>query len=354
MDLRGENNRVGGTTAAARNVISGNELTGLVIGGSPSEPATGTVVQGNYVGTDASGTAAIGNVVGVALVFDVSGVLVGGNTPAERNVISGNSVFQVQISYDSNFVLNPTNNRVEGNFIGTDVSGTNPIGGSNFAAVHIQTNPDSGNVIGGTAPGTGNTIAFNTSTGVWVQFGSGNAILGNSIFSNSGLGIDLGPSFVELNDPGDGDSGANNLQNYPELTSASSSGGSTTVQGTLNSEPTKTYRLEFFSNDACDFPMGWGEGQRFLGFQDVTTDGSGNATFTATLPSGVSSTDVVTSTATAPGGNTSEFSQCASVTSGPGPPATLSLSPDTATNEVDSEHCVTAAVGDSAGAPGPT
>ncbi len=126
------------------------------------------------------------------------------------------------------------------------------------------------------------------------------------MFSNAGLGIDLGADGVTPNDAGDGDTGANNLQNFPVLTSATS--GSTTIEGTLNSTPNTKFRLEFFSSTECD-PSGYGEGETFLVFIDVTTDGSGNVTFTVTFPDTVPGGHFITATATDPNNNTSEFSQ---------------------------------------------
>ncbi|MCA1634493.1 MAG: DUF11 domain-containing protein, partial [Acidobacteria bacterium] len=173
----------------------------------------------------------------------------------------------------------------------------------------------SGNVFGGTAAGTANTIAFNGGAGAIVASGTGNAFPGNQIFSNAALGIDLGNDGVTANDANDADTGANNLQNFPLLTLASTAGGNTTVTGTLNSTASTTFRVEFFSNAACD-ASGNGEGRTFLGFQNVTTDGAGNATVNATLPA-VTVGEVVTATATDPANNTSEFSACQVVTAPP-------------------------------------
>jgi hypothetical protein len=167
----------------------------------------------------------------------------------------------------------------------------------------------SDNTIGGAGAGAGNVIAFNGGDGVAVWSGTGNAILSNSIFDNGGLGIEL----LELvfgvtpNDAGDGDAGANNLQNFPILTSAS--GGSTIIQGNLNSTASTQFRLEFFSTAACD-PSGNGEGASFIGATTVLTDGSGDAIINATFPATVPPGHVVTATATDPSNNTSEFSAC--------------------------------------------
>ena len=103
----------------------------------------------------------------------------------------------------------------------------------------------------------------------------GTAIQGNAIFSNGGLGIDLdGNGIPELNDTGDGDPGANNLQNQPALTAAMTNGaGSANFAGSLNSAASTTYRVEFFASSAVDSPC-CGEGQRYLGFTNVATNGS--------------------------------------------------------------------------------
>ena len=165
-------------------------------------------------------------------------------------------------------------------------------------------------LIGGTGAGAGNIIAFTTAgPAVDVTRGFNYGVLGNSIFGNADLGIDLGGDGVTLNDIGDGDSGPNNLQNFPVLTSAVSSAMGTVIQGTLNSTPNTAFRVELFSNDACD-PSGYGEGKNYLGFVNVTTDGAGNASLNATVPTPVTGGWVITSTATDPSNNTSEFSAC--------------------------------------------
>jgi hypothetical protein len=128
----------------------------------------------------------------------------------------------------------------------------------------------------------------------------------NSIFLNAGLGIDLANDGVTANDAGDADVGPNNLQNFPILTSANTSGGNTTIAGSLNSTPNTTFRLEFFANDAVD-PTGYGEGQFFVGFTNVTTNGTGNVSFSSVVPQ-VPGNPRITATATDPQGNTSEFS----------------------------------------------
>ena len=172
-----------------------------------------------------------------------------------------------------------------------------------------------GNIVGGTTEGADNKIAFNGRRGVSLLSGTGtgNAILTNSISTNTGLGIDLSPSGVTPNDSGDGDTGANNLQNFPVLTSATTGSGTITVGGTLDSSPSTAFRVELFANAACD-PSGNGEGETFLGFKDVTTDDGGNVSFTAAFSAAVTVGQLITATATDPSNNTSEFSSCQSVT----------------------------------------
>jgi hypothetical protein len=299
----GQNNTIGGTTAAARNIISGNIVHGIVI----RDSANG--VQGNFIGTDITGTAKVGNggdgvVVSGLFGFIANGVTIGGTTAAARNIISGSGLNGVELG-DASTTL------IQGNFIGTDVNGTGNLGNTGIGISLNSVN----NTIGGVTAGAGNVIAFNgtapgrqDSQGVFVSgFSSGISILGNSIFSNAALGINLGGgSDVIANDPCDADTGANNLQNYPVITTVANTVGAVNITGTLNSTASTTFRLEFFRNDVID-PSGYGEGQVFLGFANVTTDGSCNATFNVNFPA-ASGAGHITATATDSNGNTSEFS----------------------------------------------
>ena len=285
----------GGTTASARNVISGNTGRGILMSNSLGNPAvTNNVVEGNFIGTDVTGTLAIANDdPGIGLYG--FGNTIGGTTPGAGNVISGNSFEGIDIQGADGSVI-------QGNFIGTDAGGSLALGNA-YPGITLS---GSGVTIGGTDPAAANVIAFNGTSfagGVIVSSGTGNEIRGNSIFSNKGLGIDLGGDGVTLNDPGDADTGANNLQNFPIITSVSP----TNVQGTLNSTANTSFTLEFFANPDCS-ASGYGQGKTLLGSKIVTTDGSGNVGFNAALsvPGGT----VVTATATDPSGNTSEFSQC--------------------------------------------
>ncbi len=310
-------NTIGGTTAGARNVISGKHGSGILIEGGEAT-ASNNLVQGNFIGTDANGMAAVPNLAGVTIAGRVFGNTIGGTTHGARNIISGNDGTGVLIELNQGGV--PGHNVVQGNFIGSNILGA-PLGNSGRGVFLTVASGVGGNTIGGTAAGAGNVIAFNGLTGVIVSgetgvpLDTGNAILSNAIFANGRLGIDLARSIGDprldgdgptANDPGDADDGPNNLQNFPVLTTVTSAGGSTTITGTLDSAP-GTYRVEFFANDAAD-PSSFGEGQVFLGSADVTIDAS-TRDFTANLPAAVSPTQFVTATATDPEGNTSEFSQ---------------------------------------------
>lgn len=307
VQIRGAaNNTIGGITAEARNVISGNDVRGISIQGSVD--TTGNLVLGNFIGTDITGTVAVGNSQEGVVLRGTPGNTIGGTLPGARNLISGNRGGVLIKNIPSLGVTGASQNLVEGNFIGTDVTGTANLG--NGIGVIIEEASD--NTIGGTVSGAGNTIAFNH-LGVLVISGTGNAILRNSIFSNrisdvSGLGIGFERQNVTLNDVGDGDTGANNLQNFPVLSSAQSNGG-IVIKGTLNSTLNTVFRLEFFANGACD-PSGHGEGERFLGSTTVATDSSGNVGFTVGFPISGIVGQQITATATDPGNSTSEFSQC--------------------------------------------
>jgi len=303
------------------------------VGGGPRN-----VIEGNFIGTDVTGTIDLGNAPNGVNMVSRGNYTVGGTTAAARNLISGNTFFGVQIGSGAG-----QNNIVQGNLIGTDISGTTALGNSS-AGVSIVNSTN--NVIGGTASEAGNTIAFNGGEGVFIRFdpATNNAVLSNSIFSNFRLGIDLGAVIgccgdgVTPNDVGDGDTGTNNLQNFPVFT-AESSGSGTIIDGILNSTINTNYRVEFFSNSVCD-PSGYGEGESFIGFTNGVTDPSGNVNFPVVVPPG----QFVTATSTDSADNTSEFSQWVEVVSGTPAVLQIKLSPQQAVNPVGTSHTVTATV----------
>jgi titin len=296
---------VGGPTVADRNVISG----GLTIGNSTT---TGIAVVGNYIGTDATGTKALGNSSGVT-INSSSGNTVGGSAPGSGNVISGNLSAGVSIGNPS------SGNVIAGNLIGTDATGAAPLGnrGAGIWLYDGFSGTATGNTIGGPQPGAGNVIAHNRDAGVVLsafqgKYPLGNAIVGNSIHSNGGLAIDLGNDGVTANDPGDGDSGPNDLVNFPLIGTAARSGGALSIWGTIDAAPDTAFTLEIYANSACD-PSGHGEAERLIGKVDVTTDAAGHAVLTATLAGVTARGEAVTATATDAAGNTSELSPCRTV-----------------------------------------
>jgi CSLREA domain-containing protein len=259
-------NCIGGTIPEARNIIS-MSAAGVHFGNG----ANGNLVQGNYLGTDVTGMATpiadpwTGAQFGV-LLEDASNNTIGGTIAGARNVISGRNGNGIGI-------LRPgaTGNKIEGNFIGTDATGSGPLGNlSEGVDLFVEA---SGNTIGGAASGSGNLIAYNGSHGVRV-YGTGteaNPVRGNSIHSNSGKGID-------------NDSGGNTELTPPVITGFGS------VVGTACPNCT----VDVYSDDED-------EGRVYEG--STTADGAGNWALGGS-PHGPN----VTATATDAAGNTSEFS----------------------------------------------
>jgi CSLREA domain-containing protein len=293
--------------------IRGLSITGFT--GSSAEAvglsgAVDTVIAGNHLGVAPDGITVDANNTAVAVYANSTGTIIGGPLPQDRNMISGNAYAGVSIS-----ATTATGTVIQGNEIG--VLGDGSLSGNDIAV--IATNDSTGTVIGGDQPGEGNRIAGSTFLGV--QIGSGNSstsasILGNHTWSNTGLGIDLkNPNGVNPNDSGDGDSGANDLLNFPVITSATESSGTVTVDFDLD-VPDGSYRVEFFTNPSGADPSGYGEGEVFAGSVDVSVTG-GIPTPASTTFSG-SGGDVVTATATqgtaAPFGPTSEFASATTVT----------------------------------------
>jgi hypothetical protein len=384
----GQNGLVSSSDTVIRgNVISANGADGL-------RPGSQNVVQGNFIGTNVSGTAALGNARdGVA----VEGVTVGiggkesalpepvmlGGYIGMGNLISGNG--RHGVSLVSTETRMEYMSAVVRNLIGTDVTGTvaignggsgvyiasydigvrfNVIAGNRGDGITVAPSPKfdrftsfagiGGNRIGlglgspwwspsptTPPPALGNggngvalydssasfsstVVAFNAGAGVLVtgrrgvvDFGSTG--YGSSIYSNGGLGIDLvaagdAPDGVTPNDPLDADAGPSGLQNFPVLTSAISGVSGSKIGYTLDSQPDQRYVLHFYSSPAAD-PGGYGEGQTYLASAFVRTDASGHAEGVADAPlptAGLYVTALATlRTPVQPGldtGQTSEFS----------------------------------------------
>jgi hypothetical protein len=287
--------------------VSGN--SGQAIGFFNLAVNTNNVVEGNFIGTDADGITASSRNDGDGVIINspnCTGNTIGGATPTARNLIAGNGEQGVEISASDA-------NTVRGNLIGTNKNGTNTPNDLGNVQDGVRMGSSSRNVV------TDNVVAFNgdashNDNGVEVfksgtATPAGNRILSNSIFSNQALGIDLndttGPSPGDPEgreqDSKDQDTGPNNLQNFPVITSAASTGTTTTVAGTLNSKPRKTFTIQLFSN-----PLLTNEGKTFFGQVIVKTNRKGKASFSSFGPA-VAQNDEITATATGADG-TSEFS----------------------------------------------
>lgn len=330
---------------------------GAAIGGGYEEgyDVIGARFVGNFIGTDVTGTIASGSWSGVTFSgHRFKNIDIGGIYPEDRNLIKG-------VSISSRY---PESIRVQGNLIGTDISGLRPLGNG----TGIDLSNASHILVGGTESGAANVISGNISHGIrldgndgittiqgnligmaadghtplgnggdginnfehasvkiennYIAYNQGNGLTilqgnayqtsyfttyaPNAVFRNGGLGIDLLNDGVTLNDPLDVDTGPNDLQNYPVLESVVHSNGTVTVSGSLSSRPDRTYKLWFFTNEQCD-PSGYGEGESFAQEMVVTTDGGGYAAFTVVFPQ--QERPFVTATASYYGA-TSEFSQC--------------------------------------------
>ncbi len=288
---------VGGAQPCERNVISGNKGPGIdMLAGAANR------VVGNLVGLTANGLWPMPNGVGLSLTA-CSQCQIGSLTPGEGNVISRNVQAGIQIN-GGLFV--PLNNFIEGNFIGTLPDGTSAAGNGG-EGIFFYGGPTKNTV-------RGNTIAWNVVSGVSVLEGIDNTIVENSIFNNGGLGIDITPTGVpNINDPCDVDAGPNRQQNYPILSGAFNISGALQIDGSLDSEPGLSFRLDFYWSPVCD-PSGFGEGRHYIGHTTLDASASGCVTpFSVPFPVGVPPGTLITATATHPQGSTSEFSPCTPV-----------------------------------------
>jgi hypothetical protein len=333
---------IGGLAPGEGNLVSGNGVTGIGI-----DSAQHVLVVGNRIGTDVTGTYGLGNsapvlsgVPGAGIYLRLSSdVIIGGTEPGARNVIAASGGSGIRSEGGTGIVI-------KGNYIGTDASGSVPLGNfrggimAGFSNSQIGgAEPGAGNLIfGNSSPQTidggvfltasnnvveGNVIRGNYGAGVYIGFGgqgTGNTVSGNAIYENHGLGIDLlrdntDAGGVTLNDSL-GHGGANRFQNFPNLASVTPTGGGITVTGTLSqmNTPNTNFRIEYFANagigDLGPDGFHYGEGQRYVGSVDVMTDASGTATISATLPALLAGEQFVTATATnLATGDTSEFSR---------------------------------------------
>jgi hypothetical protein len=241
-------------------------------------------IEGNFIGTSATGTADRGNdSAGVEINGLNDGNVVGGNL-RQRNLISGNDG-------DGVFAVTDGTDTVQRNLIGTDKTGLKDLHNG------TDNNGEGVNLGGQNSVVKDNIIAFNTSDGVQVRSNA------------TGVGHNIGPNSIFPNDGGsadDADTGPNNLQNFALITFAttSASTGETKIDMFLDTVPSTAFTIRFYSN-----PRDTGEGKTFIGeLQNVTTNTNGTSSIndfvaTKSVPVGQS----ITATATDPAGNTSEF-----------------------------------------------
>ena len=287
------NSVVGGPTPAQRNIVSGNTSQGINVDGT-----SGSLIQGNWVGLNAAGTAAIANG-SDGVNFNSQG----GTNRLIGNVISGNALRGVFLA------AGPATQIIQGNIIGRDPTNTFTVANTTDG-INVQS---SGNTIGGILTGEGNVVAGNGRAGIAVVGAAvSNRISGNSFFANAGVGIDLSasttPNGLTAND-GATTAGAPNLYlDTPVFTSASVAAGVLTVTGYVGSAAGQTafanVVVEVFTADAD--PTGSGEGRTYLG--QITANSSGEFSGTIAVPSGTLSPGAnITATATDTSANTSEF-----------------------------------------------
>jgi CSLREA domain-containing protein len=354
------NATIGGSTSGQRNIISGNYGYGVVITGVSS----GSEISGNYIGTSAIGEDAIPNQSGGLRIASASGVSIGA---VRMNLISGNASIGL-------FALDSSDLVIQNNIIGLDIDGDTAMPNisygvslSNVSTVDFSgnvvsantgsglrlyngttgvslkdnriglgafSNLDLGNTnhgilidnsfdstIGDTSTALGNRIAYNDGKGIYilntVANSYGNTIIGNQIYSNGDLGIDLAPTGVTLNDAGDPDDGPNYLQNFVTFTAKQTATG-VQITGELDTDITRpNYRIEFFANSTCD-ASGYGEGAKRVAVLPLTISANPTAIDYEIADTSIDVGEFITATVTYDEGtgglkDTSEFSPCAVV-----------------------------------------
>lgn len=321
-------NRIGGPDPADRNFITGYGTVngeGLPAGTSVQIfDSIGTIVENNRIGTTPDGMAqgSLASTAGVGFEGEnhdvvirdnqIAGILGHGQGPHHAGQLFGSAVLIGGTGSNLTFT---------GNTLGLDAAGQPTLGsvrGFDIGSFYYLGGM-TGIAIGGEGPGEGNVIAGHLLEGIVIGKDTFDArIVNTAVHGNGGLGIDLVASNlsrgVSPNDALDADAGANGLQNFPVLATAEMLGGNLVIDGSLHSAPSQLYTIEFFASAECD-PSGHGEGQVVLGRTTVTTNGSGDATFQATVTGGMPAGWFASATATLePVGATSEFAACVPIT----------------------------------------
>ncbi len=351
-----------------RNVISGNSFQGVAITHLGTDR---NVVAGNYIGTDKSGTMRLGNETGVLLsagaranIIGATKIALGGN--AAGNLISGSRLNGIRLT-DAGTSLN----EIRGNRIGLSANGQNALA-NDWAGITIE-QAASSNIIGGIGLGQANFIGGNKRNGLCIVSGAdansvdgnfiglapdsvtplpngltgitiddssnnsigvisansiahhqqagiavtgglsrGNQLSKNLLYQNLGLAIDLGNDGPTSNDASDADVGPNQLQNFPTLVSASTTGSTLQIAGGLVSAPNMNYRIEYFAKEGAGDAV---DTMSFMGFGNVMTDRSGQVNWVFELSGSATLNQSIIATATSARAGTSEFSTAVPVQS---------------------------------------
>jgi trimeric autotransporter adhesin len=290
----------------AVNLIAGGSVAGVYL----DNAAGGNVLGNNVIGFQANGIDPGSNNIGVYMF----------NSPANYllyNYIAHSSTNGVTISGSGS-----TGNVLQYNYIGSDWTGGIPGNqGAGVAVIFAARNTAIGAPMN--SDFGGNFITRNVGPGVWISpsGGTGNRVLANRFFDNHDVDIDLATAGPSANQPSNPVTGPNHLQNYPVLSQAIGSPGSspsTAVSGTLHSTPNASYRIDFYLATACDgTAAGRGSAEVYLGWTSVNTNASGDATIAKTLVVPANPSLIrISATATSSGGDTSEIGNCLNISSG--------------------------------------
>jgi hypothetical protein len=240
--------RIGGSTIQEGNLIAGNVQEGIRLEGSRT---FGNTILGNWIGTDVTGRASLGNSGGIHLTLGANQNDVGGSFLGQGNVIGGHSAtigYGIQVSGPQT-----ANNLIQGNFIGTDRLGQAAVPNRNGIIVQQSAST----VIGGDLPRQANVIAYNLAAGIRLPdaLSASGPTQGNRFYGNQGLAIDVGSSGITLNDPGDSDG----FLNFPVLAWALLDGPVLKVAGFARPGAFIDFYLSSPTNN------GFGQGQVHLG-----------------------------------------------------------------------------------------
>ncbi len=341
-----------GFTDAALRVENGHDhrIAGNQFGAIPFTSANGAAVRV----TGASGGAFIGGYddpASMNLIAGSTGAGIHLDNTSGGNTIANNVIgFQTDGTWDGGngtgiFIYNSPNNRLQYNFIGYSDNTAITLSGPSSQSNEIQYNGIGADWLNGTPGNTGagigilfgahdntvgapllgaygwNYIAGNTGPGVWISAsgGAGNRVLYNTFSDNGAIDIDLaaaGPSANQASNPG---VGPNHLQNYPTLTLAERSTGSSptiNISGQLHSAPNTAYRFEVYIGRCDPSSPTRGTAEYWIGRVNSLSNAQGDATFSAVfnVPSFLGSLSQVSATATSSSGDTSEIGECFPIT----------------------------------------